>query len=293
MSRYLIHYARPGNFTPRHAEDRSQRHGLRPPSCRPLVRWRVPSFVVASLFAESRPSYKYATMFVRFRETAYRLQVSLVETRRVDGKVRHEHVASLGSIATPQTVAGRVTFWARLHERLARLGNRLDGAAQGKALGAVHARIPMVTPDEQRALQLENAKADAGQWDRLYGMHVATAEDHKGLAATVASTIAKVEGHAAEAASNAKAARGRVERIERGENVEGGLGKPLSYDDMVAILHKAGLTDDDIRYSQQLAQFSEDELDALMPEIMKHKGRVERAVVRAALRRRAAGADIT
>ena len=129
--------------------------------------------------------------------------------------------------------------------------------------------------------------------DRLHGMHAATAEDHKGLAATVASTIAKAEGHAAEAASNAKAARGRVERIERGENVEGGLSKPLSYDDMVAILHKAGLTGDDIRYSQQLAQFSEDELDALMPEIMKHKGRVERAVVRAALRRRAAGADIT
>ena len=166
-------------------------------------------------------------MFVRFRETAYRLQLSLVETCRVNGKVKAEHVASLGSIATPQTVAGRVAFWARLHERLARLSNRLDGAAQGKVLGAVHARIPMVTPDEQRALQLENAKADAGQWDRLHGIHAATAEDHKGLAATVASTIAKAEGHAAEAASNAKAARGRVERIERGENVEGGRGKPL------------------------------------------------------------------
>ena len=67
----------------------------------------------------------------------------------------------------------------------------------------------------------------------------------------------------------------------------------LSYDDMVAILHKAGCTDDDIRYSQQLAQFSEDELDALMPEIRKRKERITRAVVRAALRRRAAGADIT
>jgi hypothetical protein len=231
-------------------------------------------------------------MFVRFRETAYRLQLSLVETCRVNGKVKAEHVASLGSIATPQTVAGRVAFWARLHERLARLGNRLDGAAQGKVLGAVHARIPMVTPDEQRALQLENAKADAGQWDRLHGMHAATVEDHKGLAATVASTIAKVEGHAAEAASNAKAARGRVERIERGENVEGGLGNPATRE-LEAALLKAGFTRADLRYSQQLAQFSEDELHAQMPEIMKHKDRVERAVVRAALRRRAAGADIT
>ena len=124
-------------------------------------------------------------------------------------------------------------------------------------------------------------------------MHAATAEDHKGLAATVASTIAKAEGHAAEAASNAKAARGRVERIERGENVEGGLGDLATREEFEAALLKVGFTRADLRYSQQLAQFSEDELHALMPEIMRHKGRVERAVVRAALRRRAAGADIT
>jgi hypothetical protein len=167
-------------------------------------------------------------MFVRFRETAYRLQLSLIETRRVDGKVRHEHVASLGSIETPPTVANRIAFWARLHERLARLSNRLDGETQGKVLGAVHARI-------------ENAKADAEQWSRLHGMHAATAEDHKGLAASVASTIARAENHAAEAAVSAKAARERVERIERGENVEG-FGKPLTHEDMIAALKKGGWT---------------------------------------------------
>jgi hypothetical protein len=37
-------------------------------------------------------------MFVRFRQTAQRLQASLVETRRIDGKVRHEHIAGLGSV---------------------------------------------------------------------------------------------------------------------------------------------------------------------------------------------------
>jgi hypothetical protein len=37
-------------------------------------------------------------MLVRFRETAAGLQGSLVETRRIDGKVRYEHVASLGSV---------------------------------------------------------------------------------------------------------------------------------------------------------------------------------------------------
>jgi hypothetical protein len=34
-------------------------------------------------------------MFIRFRETPHRLQLSLVETRWVDGKVRHEHFPSL------------------------------------------------------------------------------------------------------------------------------------------------------------------------------------------------------
>jgi hypothetical protein len=43
-------------------------------------------------------------MFVRFRQ-ARRLQVSLIETRRVAGKVQHEHVASLGAVDIPPSVA--------------------------------------------------------------------------------------------------------------------------------------------------------------------------------------------
>jgi hypothetical protein len=35
-------------------------------------------------------------MFIRFRETSTRLQVSLVETRRVNGRVCHEHVLDRG-----------------------------------------------------------------------------------------------------------------------------------------------------------------------------------------------------
>jgi hypothetical protein len=127
-------------------------------------------------------------MFVRFRQTPLRLQLSLVETHRVDGKVRHEHIASLGAIAVPPTVADRVEFWRKLHERLARLANRVDA---GKVLGAVHARIPMVMPDEQRALQLENAKQDAGHWSSLHDMHAATVEEQKGLAAMAAGAIAQ------------------------------------------------------------------------------------------------------
>ena len=120
-------------------------------------------------------------MFARFRQSGRRLQVSLVETRRLDAKVRHEHVASLGSIAVPPSVADRVAFWNRLHQRLARLSNRIDAETQGKILGAVHGRIAMPMIDEIRALQLENAEADERFWSTLQDMHESTAAEHVAL----------------------------------------------------------------------------------------------------------------
>src|SRR5262245_21499516 len=95
------------------------------------------------LRASSRINYA-TTMSVRFRQVDRHLQVSLVETRRVGGEAHHEHVASLGSIATPWHVADRIDFWLGLHERLGRLSNRLGPDAQAKVLGAVHERVPMV-----------------------------------------------------------------------------------------------------------------------------------------------------
>jgi hypothetical protein len=56
-------------------------------------------------------------MFVRFRQSRLRLQVSVLETRRIEGKVQNEHVASLGSVEVPPTVPERLAFWQRLHER--------------------------------------------------------------------------------------------------------------------------------------------------------------------------------
>jgi hypothetical protein len=95
-------------------------------------------------------SYRATTMFVHFRETPYGLAMSLVENRRENGKVRHEHVASLGSIETPLSVAARIEFWRGLHERLDQLSNRLDPETRSKVMDAVQARVPIITPDEQR-----------------------------------------------------------------------------------------------------------------------------------------------
>jgi hypothetical protein len=89
-------------------------------------------------------------MFARFRQSRDRLHVSIVEARRVNGKVRHQYVVSLRSIVMPPSVADRIAFWRRVDKRLAKLSNRIDMATQGKLRGELHKRIPMVTPDEQR-----------------------------------------------------------------------------------------------------------------------------------------------
>jgi len=186
-------------------------------------------------------------MFVRFRQTACRLQASLVETRRVDGKVRHEHIAGLGSVEMPPSVEGRITFWQRLHERLAKLANRVDAATQAKILGAIHARIPMVTMDEQHTLKLESAEAEERFWTSIYNMHAGTVEDCKGLATTVERAVAEGQAGIANATEKRNIAKARRERLERGEDVQGGLGKPVTREDLERELLKAGFTKRDLR----------------------------------------------
>ena len=90
-------------------------------------------------------------MFIRFREQGRRLQASLTHTRRVAGKMQSE----------------RFAFWAKLPERLARLGNRFGPDDHPKIYGALHARIPMVMPDEQRAVQEENARDGERLWSAI------------------------------------------------------------------------------------------------------------------------------
>jgi hypothetical protein len=118
------------------------------------------SLVVARFLAKTydRGKGRHYAMFVRFRETPYGLQVSLILTRREGGKARHEHIAGLGAITIPGSAADRIAFWRRLHDRLF-LSNRIVDE-QSKILDAVDERIPMPTPDELRDVQLENAKVD-------------------------------------------------------------------------------------------------------------------------------------
>ena len=200
-------------------------------------------------------------MFIRFRSDGARHYVSLVRTRRVEGKVRQEHVASLGSIILSPSVADRVAFWARLHERLSKLANRIDPAAQGKIMGDIHARVPMPTPDEQRALQLENAKVDADQWSAIRDMTASTIADRQKLTARVETQIVADKAAVIEADNAAKQAQGRLDAIQRGEPVEGGLGKPV---DLAALLKLDGWTEADLRHARLLGSMPEERFEAFI-----------------------------
>ena len=192
-------------------------------------------------------------MFVRFRSSPRRLQLSLVETRRIDGKVRHEHVASLGAVATPLTVAGRVEYWQALHQRLGRLANRLDGEMQAKILGAVHARVPMPTVDEIHALNLDEAKQHEAAW----ASHISTdVNENKVRLKAAQKLVTDGEPLVVSAADEVKAAEERRERIERGENVRL-PGKPPT-------LKELGFTPAHARHAMTMASLTAEQFERFL-----------------------------
>jgi hypothetical protein len=180
-------------------------------------------------------------MFVRFRDTPRRLQVSLVATRRDGGRVRHDHLASLGSVPAVPSPDDRITFWTRLHQRLGALSNRIDPAQAGSILAAIHARIPMPTPLERQALQIERARADAQFWESVSAAYADDIEGHRELLATTQRAIAARETKAAEVAAKAQAARDRLARAEQGEDV--GTSRPLTRADLRRIIPPADQRD--------------------------------------------------
>ena len=178
-------------------------------------------------------------MFVRFRQSDRRLQASLAETRRQDGKVRHEHVAGLGSVPIALSPTDRLAFWTKLHQRLDALSNRVDAAQRGAILTAIHARIPMPTLDDQQAVQLERAQADARFWETLAEMHADDIEGHKTLLAMAQRKIAEREPLAADTAAKAQAAKDRLALVEKGEAVAG-IPAPMTRADLLEDLWHDG-----------------------------------------------------
>jgi hypothetical protein len=220
-------------------------------------------------------------MFVRFRKQGRRLGVSLMQTRRVAGKVQSEHVASLGSVDDPPSVRERFAFWAALPDRLARLGNRLGASEQPKIYEALHARIPMATPDDQRAIQEENAQDDEQFWDLLRSLNEELIEGNKGLIATAEAKNTEIAPHVAAASEKVERAKDRLERLRRGEAVSGGLGKRM---DMDALFEQAGLTKRDKRRCLLMAARTPNEHETLLNQIPRDIEHADNARERAARR---------
>lgn len=217
-------------------------------------------------------------MFVRFRAGRRRLALSLVETKRVDGRVRHEHVATLGSIDAPETIRSRITFWAQLHGRLTALGNRLGPDDQAKIMGAIHARVSMPTLDEQREVKLENAKAGERTWSALRDMSAERAQGHEDLSQSAAAMAAKDREAAAATGAQATEASERVGRLERGDDVPGGLGKPLDFESAV---RAAGFTNSQLRHMQDVSAAADAfGLERVLEALLKSKDQAERRVLR-------------
>jgi hypothetical protein len=73
-------------------------------------------------------------------------------------------------------------------------------------------------------------------------------EDHKQLVATAQRAVTEAEARKADAAAKIATAKDRIERIKRGEDVDGGLGKPLAQKDVFRILREAGWTMSTLRH---------------------------------------------
>ncbi|MBJ7403388.1 MAG: hypothetical protein JHD07_08860 [Bradyrhizobium sp.] len=168
--------------------------------------------------------------------------------------MKHEHLATLGSIDKVPSIADRLSFWQALHQRLAHLSNRIDASQHAKALSDVHARIPMVTIDEQRALKLEVAQADEKLWDALAAMHEASANDQRRLGARAERVAIANQQASIEAATRAATMRDRIERLKRGEDAPGALKRF----DPGRALHDAGWSKAEIEHAILLAMLPEE-----------------------------------
>ena len=130
-------------------------------------------------------------MLVRFRQKDDWLQVRLVVTRRAAGRARQERVTNLGAITLPPSVADRLAFWRGLHERLAKLSNRIDTGTQAKILTSIHARVPIVTAAEQSTISSATPRPTRLS---VHDVDAATVRDKKSLFATAERPARKRRG---------------------------------------------------------------------------------------------------
>lgn len=164
----------------------------------------------------------------------YRLNVSLVENSRATGKVKQEHIASLGSIegawlwefyadagphvAAAVTVADwpgkgaahRAYFWECVEDRLSRLVNRLGADDVTVIRAAIHKRIPRPSQEEKRAIELAKLQDNYKTWKDLNDMQQKWITAEGKHIERAKARIKELESDAAESATGAMAAASRL-----------------------------------------------------------------------------------
>jgi hypothetical protein len=184
-------------------------------------------------------------VFIRFRNRGRQLRLTIVESHREGSKTRSHVVATLPSIPDPWDTPDRLTFWRRLHERFATLGNRVDAATAAKLIAAIHARVPMPVADDQVAHKLTVARHDADVFGSVAEGVSEMIEGKRAMIAQLQADIAELDSARDQCDAGAASAQDRIERLERGEDVPGGLGKPVDPED---VLRRAGFGDADLRH---------------------------------------------
>ena len=218
-------------------------------------------------------------MFVRFRETKSTLQVTLLVGRRIDGRVRHEQVAALGTVKLPLHIDGRETFWCKLHQIMTRLRNRIPAEAQAKIMAQIHGRIPMVTVDERQAHEIALAERAQKMSTTIRDLLTEQAKDMDGLAVTATASAARARKAAADAGADAADAGIRAERWRRGEAAPRGQEV-----DLEKALREAGMTDAKLRHARVLGQLPSEALPVLADISIKAGDAACRAAARRLLR---------
>jgi hypothetical protein len=181
-------------------------------------------------------------MHIRSRLHHQRLQISLIDTRRIDGKVRQEHIASLGSVPPDPSVQDRRTFWTQVHPRLSRLDNRLDTATRGRIMGELHKLVPMVSLD---AAVADKVTVAAGNVDRSTALRDGLQEmvdAKKAMVAKLQRDIAEAETHVARMDDAVKRDQDKLRRLKAGEDIP--VREQLGYAEM---RHPQGCRLDEVR----------------------------------------------
>jgi hypothetical protein len=195
-------------------------------------------------------------MFVRFRLRNGRLLASLAESQRIAGKVRQQHIANLGAIDQAPSIGARLAFWGELYRRLARLGNRIQGEELGAILGAVQARIPMVTVEEQPVERQARLDRNLRFWRGHMEMSKEQVAAHQALKAVAEKGVATWSGEAERASANIAATQEAIDDPNKPVPPE------LTYREVTRILREAGMTKQDVYRARKVAELSEEEFEA-------------------------------